>query len=231
MIVDVQNFLAVASPGWPEAVADEKPAAGSGKGYDVNLGVTSLVGGVGNPLCVRRKHRKTSVVFFLQKWIGFTVAKHRQNPDVEMAAVQGFVGDVFPVRGPTAGILIQLVVIEQFLLTRSVRGPCVEINLAAASGVKDNRISIRRPDGIVVSGLRETELRLGSAGQVVDVNLQMPSGVGSRCRNSLSVGRDVRVLESSSVDDITFLAAAVVPGEIQTRRLSPRKDKFAVIRE
>src|ERR1700676_595272 len=231
MVVGVENFFSIAAPGWSETVAYEKPATRLGKSHDVDLTVPGFIGRIGNPFCVWRKHWKASVVFFLEKRIRLAVAKHGQYPHVEVAAVQDFVRKVFSVRGPTAGVLIRIVVIQQFLLASAISGSGVEINLASAAGVEDNRVSIRRPDGIVIPRLRETELRLGSADHVVDVNFQMSSRVGSRCRDSLSVGRDMYVLERSRIDDITFFAAAVVPGEIEACGLSAGEHQLAVVRK
>ena len=61
MVVDVEDFFAVAAPGGSEPVANEKPTPRRWKGHDVHLGVPGFIGGVGNPPCVRRKHgRQTS---------------------------------------------------------------------------------------------------------------------------------------------------------------------------
>ena len=109
--------------------------------------------------------------------------------------------------------------IQQLLLASAIGWPGVEVNLPITRGVENNRVSIGRPDGIVISGLRETKLGLGAAGQVVNVNLQMSTGVGPCRRDLLPVGRDVGVLEGSAVNRVTLFPAAVVPCQLDGSRL------------
>jgi hypothetical protein len=74
-------------------------------------------------------------------------------------------------------------------------------------------------------------LRLGAAAEIVNVNLQVSTGIGPRRRNFLPVGRNVRVLKGSGVDDVALLAAAVVPCQVESCRLPAGKNQLAFIRE
>jgi hypothetical protein len=57
-----------------------------------------------------------------------------------VAAGEGFIADVFAIQRPVEGIFVQVVVIQQFFLAGAVGGPCIQVNLAVARGVENNRV-------------------------------------------------------------------------------------------
>lgn len=82
VVIQVENFFAVAAPYRSETVSDKKFASGFGERDDVDLAMSGLKRFIRQLFCIWRKHRETGVELLIEKGVGLAVAKHGHHPYV-----------------------------------------------------------------------------------------------------------------------------------------------------
>src|ERR1035438_10224909 len=86
VVIQVQDFFAIAVPHRQRTVPHQEPASRLREGHDINLTVSRFERCKSHPISVRRKDGITRVVLLLKERKRLAVAEHGHHPYIEVAA-------------------------------------------------------------------------------------------------------------------------------------------------